>query len=119
MTRVIPPGTAWQKDISGKLYVARHSLQQPHPPPLLSACIWLVLQVIDGSCQSAIRSTSSTLSGATSALVRVHLPLLAGLTGSRHIEFRSHPPRQKWLSSPSSPHRTDRKQARQWDVHLF
>lgn len=71
MTDSIPPGTGWQKDISGKLCTNRHS---SHRAPFLSSRIWLVGQVIDDSCQSAIRSTSSPPPVATSASVRFHLP---------------------------------------------
>lgn len=71
MTDSIPPGTGWQKDISGKLCTNRHS---SHRAPFLSTRIWLVGQVIDDSCQSAIPSTSSPPPVATSASVRVHLP---------------------------------------------
>eukprot|EP00064_Thunnus_orientalis_P000804 superscaffoldBa00000046_g805 len=43
-------------------------LQRRQPAcPFLSTCIWLAGQVIDDSCQSAIRSTSSPPPDATSA----------------------------------------------------
>lgn len=54
MTHVIPPGTGWQKGISGSYWPFSPT------PPSPSSWIWLVVQVIDGSCQSALPSTSST-----------------------------------------------------------